>query len=104
MEYLEAGAQITIIMGFLGAIFSYAVLRPLNNSIIEFRTLLRELKDEIRHAEERRHALEVRVAEIDQRARSAHHRLDTLVEICEKTHHIKIPHPRLQRSDGECKT
>lgn len=94
MDALEAGGQLALILGFLGAIFSFAVLRPLNNAIVKLEAMIDELRLEIRHSEEQRHRLEIKVAEIDQRARSAHHRLDDLVDICEKTHNIKIPHPR----------
>ena len=101
---LEALEHIAVIFGLLGGLFSFAVLRPLNNAIVKLEQMIEELRADMRRNEERWHTMSVKIAEVDQRARSAHHRLDDLVDICERTHDIKIPHPREQRSDGECKT
>ena len=90
MEILEIAVQITIIAGFLGAIFSYAILRPLNDAIVKLQSLVQELREDLRRGEDRRHELEIKVAEVDQRARSAHHRIDDIVEICETTHGFKL--------------
>ena len=63
---------------FLGSVFYYFILRPLYSAINELRTTIRELREDIKHNEERRHAMEIKLAEVDQSTRSAHHRLDTL--------------------------
>lgn len=84
-EILGNAVNLSIVLGFIGGVFSYFVLRPLSNAISELRVMVQELRKDLRDCEERRHMMELRVAEIDQRARSAHHRIDDLVEHC----HIK---------------
>lgn len=80
MDELNNAATATIVLGFCGGVFSYFVLRPLNNAIVELRVAVRELRSELRTGEERRHNLEMKIVEVDQRARSAHNRLDEIVK------------------------
>jgi predicted nucleic acid-binding Zn-ribbon protein len=77
---MEAGvlAAWTIILGFMGAVFQYIVLRPLNHAIENLNGAVKELRNELQTAEERRHEMELKLVEVDQRARSAHHRIDKL--------------------------
>ena len=95
---LETGEQLVVILGFFGAVFSFAILRPLNNAIVKLELMISELRDDMRHNEERRHEMEIKIAEIDQRSRSAHHRMDDFQETLEKVLDIKIP--RRRREDG----
>ena len=78
MEVFKDLAPATVVLTFLGAVFSYFILRPLYSAISELRTTIRELREEVRKNEERRHELAIKVAEIDQSSKSAHHRIDTL--------------------------
>ena len=78
MEIFKDLAPATVVLTFLGAVFSYFILRPLYAAISELRLTIRELREEGRINEERRHQLEIKVAEVDQSAKSAHHRIDTL--------------------------
>lgn len=71
-------ASWTVVLGFVGGVFSWIILRPLNAAIENLNKAVRELRMELLTAEGRRHDLELKVAEIDQRARSAHHRIDRL--------------------------
>jgi F0F1-type ATP synthase membrane subunit b/b' len=77
---LNNAATATIVLGFCGGVFSYFILRPLNNAIVELRVAVRELRSDLRTAEERRQQLEIKVAEIDQRAKAAHNRLDEMIK------------------------
>ena len=81
MEYLNGMAAATVVLGFIWGIFSVAILRPLNNSIIELRDATKELRTEMRENEERRHLQDIKIAKIDQRARSAHRRIDEILGI-----------------------
>ena len=99
MEVLNELATASIVLGFAGGVFSFAVLRPLNKAIIELQCAAKDLRADIRASEERRHELELKVAEIDQRARSAHHRLDDLTEFCRKTH-SSFPKRRRDRDES----
>lgn len=77
-ETIQNMASLTVVLTFIGCVFSYFVLRPLYSAIGELRITIRELRDDIRIHEERRHAMEIKLAEVDQSTRSAHHRIDTL--------------------------
>jgi cell division protein FtsB len=81
LEILNMVAQSVVITGFLTGAFSYIVLTPLNKSIEGLRTIVQELKDELRYSEQRRHELQERVAKVEASAASAHHRIDRLDNI-----------------------
>ena len=78
LEIINTVAQSVVIAGFLTGAFSYIVLTPLNKSIEGLRTIVQEIKDELRYSEQRRHELQERVAKVEASAASAHHRIDRL--------------------------
>lgn len=78
MNLFETAAQIAAIATVIGAAFSYAVLRPLNNSIKALQQTIDEMRAEMKESREQRQELEVHLAEVDQSVRSAHHRIDAL--------------------------
>lgn len=78
MDILKDLAPLTTVLLFLGGVFSFAVLRPLNSAIDSLHEAVKELRKEIRTSDERRHEMEVKLADVDARARSAHHRIDDL--------------------------
>ena len=78
MDILNTIAQSVAIAGFFAGAFSYIVPKPLNQSIEGLRTIVSELKDELRYSEQRRNELQERVAKVEASAASAHHRLDRL--------------------------
>jgi F0F1-type ATP synthase membrane subunit b/b' len=80
LEILNNVATASVVLGFCGGVFSYFILRPLNNAIVELRVAVKELRSDLRTAEERRQQLEIKVAEIDQRAKAAHNRLDEIIK------------------------
>lgn len=71
-------ASTTIVLGFAAGVFAYVVLKPLNLAIDNLNKAVRELRMELSAAENRRHELEKKIVEIDQRARSNTHRLNRL--------------------------
>lgn len=75
---INSVASTTVVLGFAWGVFAYVVLKPLNLAIDNLNKAVGELRMEILTAERRRHDLEIKVAEIDQRAKSAHHRIDRL--------------------------
>jgi len=81
LEILNTVAQSVAIAGFFAGAFSYIVLTPLNKSIEGLRTIVSELKDELRYSEQRRNELQERVAKVEASAASAHHRIDRLDSI-----------------------
>ena len=78
MDSIGTVASATAILAFVSGAINYFVLNPLNESIEKLGMAIMELRRDIRSNEERRQVLEIKVAELDQRARSAHHRIDTL--------------------------
>ncbi len=88
---LESIVQIVTIAGAIATAFSFAVLRPLNAAIARLEKTIETFGAQIEKNEERHHALEIKVAEVDQRAKSAHRRLDTFAEFCRETHRGEMP-------------
>jgi septal ring factor EnvC (AmiA/AmiB activator) len=78
LDILSTISQSVCIAGFFAGAFSYIVLKPLNQSIEGLRTIVQELKEELRYSESRRHELQERVAKVEASAASAHHRIDEL--------------------------
>lgn len=91
-------ASWTIVLGFVGGVFSWAVLRPLNNAIENLNKAVSELRMELLTAEDRRHQMELHLVEVDQRARSAHHRVDDLARFCQKEFNY-VPHREVTGDD-----
>ena len=87
MDWLETAVQISVIAGFIGGIISYLintiVLRPLESTLTRLQVIVDKLSEQLSRTEERWHDVDKKVAEVDQRARSAHHRLDE---------HLKLYH------------
>lgn len=80
MELINELAAFCAVLGFLGGVVAY-VLRPLNADIVELNVTVKELRAELREAEKRWQKLEIKVAEIDQRARALHHRVDEITGV-----------------------
>ncbi len=78
MNLFETAAQIAAIATVIGAAFSFAVLRPLNNSIRALKETVDEMRAEMKESRKQRQEMEVHLAEVDQSVRSAHHRIDAL--------------------------
>lgn len=86
MNWLDTAVQVSIVAGFVGGVFTYVVLRPLNFTIKDLRLAIQDLRKDLKDCEERRHMMEIKLAEIDQRARVAHSRIDELMKFCPYKH------------------
>jgi len=78
---LEMFGQILGVAGTFAAAFHFAVLRPLDNSISRIEKMLDKFEERADREEAARHEIDVKLAEVDQRARSAHARLDEITKI-----------------------
>ena len=76
MEWLEQAAQLTIVLGFCGAIFNYIVIRPLTTSIQRLGVVIAELRDDLKHNNERLNRLEGELNELKRAVQRAHQRID----------------------------
>lgn len=77
----ETMGQIVAVASGISAAFHFAVLRPLDVAIKRIEKMLDKMDERFDREESARHDIEIKVAEIDQRARSAHARLDELTKI-----------------------
>lgn len=78
MDYVGNMAAGTVILTFLGTVFSYVVLKPLNSAICDLRETIRDMRQAIRNNESRWHELDVKITRIAQDTVAAHQRIDTL--------------------------
>lgn len=67
-------------LSLCGAVFNYAVIKPLSSSIQELRELIENTQEYIKGVEEKRQNMAERLAKVEASAASAHHRLDDLAE------------------------
>lgn len=76
MDWLEQGAQLTIILTFLGGLFSYFIIRPLNETLKDLRVAIGKLSD-IQHMQnERLNRLEGAIERVEKAVVTAHSRID----------------------------
>jgi hypothetical protein len=99
VEWLDTAVQISIVAGFIGGVFTYVVLRPLNATITDLHYAIQDLRKDLKDCEERRHIMEIKLAEVDQRARVAHSRIDEIVKYCQRNGLNIFMHERM--SDGD---
>jgi hypothetical protein len=78
VDIIKEIAPYTGVLIVIWYVFRYSILRPLNTSIELLSEAIKELRKEIKENEERRHDMEIKITEIDARAKSAQHRLDNL--------------------------
>jgi hypothetical protein len=99
MDWLDTAVQVSIVAGFVGGVFTYVVLRPLNFTMKDLRLAIQDLRKDLRDCEERRHMMEIKLAEVDQRARVAHSRIDELMKFCPYKHGFQHEHERMGSED-----
>lgn len=80
MEWLEQAAQLTIVLTFLGGLFSYFVMRPLNDTLKDLRVAIGKLSD-IQHMQsDRLNRLEGAVDRLEKAILNAHDRIDKFLQ------------------------
>ena len=80
MDWLETAVKMSVVAGAIGCAISFVinqvVLRPLDSTLGRLQLAVDHLSEQLARAEERWHELDIKLAEVDQRARAAHHRID----------------------------
>lgn len=80
MDWLETAVQISVVAGAIGGLISFlinfVVLRPLEATLGRLQLAVDHLAEQLVRAEDHWHDVDIKLAEVDQRARSAHHRID----------------------------
>jgi len=84
----EVMGQIVAVASAIGSVFHFAVLRPLNESIIGLKEVTKELKSELQEIRAQHQAIAIEVAKIDQRAKAAHARIDELMNVWVKAENV----------------
>ena len=80
LTWLEQAAQLTIVLGFCGAVFNYVVIHPIKESINRVGVVLGDIRDHLRQDSERLTRLEGEVAKIEQSVVTAHKRIDEFLQ------------------------
>lgn len=83
---MEVLAQIVAVGSGIAAAFHFAVLKPLNEAIVRLDYTLQRMDDQLHKMEDAHHLLDIKVTEIDQRAKAAHARLDELMKMIRFNH------------------
>lgn len=78
MEWLEAIGPVTALLGVLGVVFNYSVIKPLNEAIQNLNDAIDKMQIELHEVEEKRQGMAERLACVESSTKSAHHRIDTL--------------------------
>ena len=78
MSWLEQAAQLTIVLGFLGTVFTFAVVRPLQNSMEDLKSAITGLREDLNLYADRIHILELDVTELKTHIKSFTRRIDAL--------------------------
>ena len=91
MEWLEQAMQLTVVLTFLGGLFTFVVLKPLNEAIQELRVLISDLRADLKRNNERLNRLEGEFAKLEQAVVTAHKRIDEFLTK-EATVHERLGH------------
>lgn len=74
MDSIGMIVQMTVIMSFIGSVFSYVFLRPINTSIRELNKTLKDMQDS-------QHKMDSRLVRTEESTKSAHHRIDSIEDV-----------------------
>lgn len=72
-------AALTVVLTFIGGVFTFVVMRPLNESIRSLSGAIADLRRDLAAVRDAHHAVTVELVRVDQCAKAAHRRLDELV-------------------------
>lgn len=68
---------LTLLTGFC-AFSNYVVIRPLRLAIDDLRNMIAEVRTSTEKGRKERHRIELQLAKVEDSAKSAHHRIDSL--------------------------
>ena len=77
---LELGPALQWLSLFLAicGMFNYVVIKPLRLAIDDLRGMIAEVRENAEQGRRERHLMEVKLARVEDAAKSAHHRIDSL--------------------------
>jgi len=80
VEWLAIGGFIIALLGLCGGLFKVAIIDPLRKSIQDLHDLIVATRDYVDKTEEKRQSMATKLASVESSVKSAHHRLDELVQ------------------------
>ena len=75
---LNTAVQTTVILTGICGLFNFVILRPLRQTIEDLRSMIADVKKRADDDRKERHMIEIKLARVEDSAKSAHHRIDTL--------------------------
>ena len=75
---LNTAVQTTVILTGICGLFNFVILRPLRQAIEDLRSMIADVKKRDDDDRKERHMIEIKLARVEDSAKSAHHRIDTL--------------------------
>ena len=77
---IELGSTLQWVSLFLAicGMFNYVVIKPLRLALDDLRGMIAEIRADAEQGRIERHMMEVKLARVEDSAKSAHHRIDSL--------------------------
>ena len=75
---LNTAVQTTVILTGICGLCNFVILRPLRQAIEDLRSMIADVKKRADDDRKERHMIEIKLARVEDSAKSAHHRIDTL--------------------------
>lgn len=75
---LNTAVQTTVILTGICGLFNFVILRLLRQAIEDLRSMIADVKKRADDDRKERHMIEIKLARVEDSAKSAHHRIDTL--------------------------
>lgn len=76
MEIIIAAiSSIIAVLGLIGAIFNFSVIKPLNAAIANLQVVIQDLHSYVNHVEEKRQEMAEELAELRESTKNAHKRI-----------------------------
>ena len=75
---LNTAVQTTVILTGICGLFKFVILRPLRQAIEDLRSMIADVKKRADDDRKERHMIQIKLARVEDSAKSAHHRIDTL--------------------------
>ncbi len=95
----ETMGQIVAVASGIASVFHFAVLRPLNETLIGLKEAVKEFKHELQEIRAQSQAMQIEMARIAQQAKAAHERLDELMRFVRFDFGQKIEFTRAPEDD-----
>lgn len=86
MDFWAIAGPMTTLLTFLGAIFNFSVIRPLNRSILSLKDMIIDVRIELRESEKKRQQMAEDLVRVNSSLEDAHRRISYIEE-----HYMKNP-------------